>query len=232
MCCVGHNVDRNRYTAVPEVIKTVRGIVADRAYADNINVLKVDVGQCEVFVTDVAPAGNQRLVVGHNQLVVHTIVDAPELAELAEHFQPLAAQAQRVVKAHLDIGVNIHRGNPAIFQLGADIINQQTHSHAAIGSLEQVLGNQSTRYIGVVDIVLDIQALLGHVDQPNTRGQGIGAVVQENKARLPTAVCLPGADITTQRRVFIAWQVIARQFLVTMACGGAANDQCGQADQK
>ena len=77
-----------------------------------------------------------------------------------------------------------HGSNTDIIDVGTDVIYQQTYSYTAISRGHQPLSDQPSGNIGVIDVVLDIQAVLGHVNQPNPRSECICTVMQDDESRL------------------------------------------------
>src|SRR5690606_22646526 len=102
-----HAFHRHRFIGIPVIIEAAHYLPGDPAHAENIDILKVHGAEREILITDIAAAGNEHLAIHHHQLVVHAVVDAPELADLAEVLQQLAPQGDRVEELHLDAWVVI-----------------------------------------------------------------------------------------------------------------------------
>ena len=110
----------DRLRAVPVGVEDVGELRHHRADDEGVHVDEV-VGHAahEVFVGDVAPAGDDHRAVGDEQLVVHAVVDAPEVAERRRVLarQAVAAAAERIEEAHLDVrerGETENSGSPPV----------------------------------------------------------------------------------------------------------------------
>ena len=61
------------------------------------------------------------------------MVQAREIPQEVESTR--VAQAERVVQAHLEVGMRVERSQGGVQSGRVDVVNQQAHAHAAPGSL-------------------------------------------------------------------------------------------------
>ena len=118
-----------------------------------------------------------------------------------------------------------------IFQATADIIQQYPHSNTTIGSFKQVFGYQPAGNIRVKNVVLDIQTLIGHVDQFEPRSQRIITLIQQGKSRQRFICWLLFGDILAEARLGVGCHVIRGQFSVADALCSTAQQNTGKCHQ-
>src|SRR5689334_14432460 len=79
----------------------------------------------EVFVPNVAPADNGRVVVGGERLVVHAPVQALEVREIAQ--QAPAARPEGIEQPHVNVRMRVERGEHAVEAGGVVVIEQEPY---------------------------------------------------------------------------------------------------------
>ena len=146
----------------------MRQHLADREY---INIQKFHRGFCKVTVGNVAATGDHRQAVGNQQLVMHTVVDPPQIRRLLQRTPDPAAPFYRVEHAYLHVLVAIQCQYPGIDHAGAEIIHQQAHAHPAIRRLEQQTGEQVADAVVFKDVVLEVERDGRLLDQNGTRNE-------------------------------------------------------------
>src|SRR5690606_20531181 len=223
---------RYRFVGVPIGIEAAGHLLADPAHAEDIDILEVPRTEGKVFVTDVAPAGDEHLAVHDHQLVVHAVVDATELADLAEVFQHLAAQGNGIEQPDLDVRMMVKGGDVEVPQTTADVIQQQPHPHAPVGRIEQALGDEAAGDIAAVDVVLHVEAVVGPVDHCQARGERGGAGLHQAETGRPaTALRLVGADGPADFRVGVRRHGKARRLILLRQRAGTPGQHHQCADQ-
>src|SRR6185503_5049007 len=136
-------LDRNRQRTVPEVIEARRHVLDDAAGGDDVIVAEVEVASfLKVRIADIASADDADLVVDDEKLVVHPTVQPDPIAQQLDVVQKLqklhlAPVHRRVEYAQLDIRVRSKRRQLDRASARSLVVEQYTHSHAAIGGLQQ-----------------------------------------------------------------------------------------------
>ena len=119
-------------------------------------------GGVEIGIADVASAEDGDAAVGDPGLVVHAPVDAPEAQD---HFEPAQqrafAAAEGVEQPDLDIRMRVDRAVVGIAPLCVDVVEQQPDTDAAIGGLDDLLGEQAAGQIVLPVVILQVEAALG-----------------------------------------------------------------------
>ncbi len=169
--------------AVPVGVE-LRGHVAHhRADRQHVEIGEGDFAlAAEIFVADVAPADDRRLVVRGERLVVHAAVEAREIGrQLA---QAEAAAGVGIEKAHLDVRVRVERCDAVVEAARVVVVEQQPHAHAALRRLPQRFAQQAAGDVAAEDVVLHVEAALGGARQHHARGKGVAAVRERMDAGL------------------------------------------------
>ena len=105
---------------------------------------------------------------------MHAVVDLRHPHEGLDH--AASASLPGIPQPHFDVLVGIQR-DPGVFVLVAvDVVDQHPHPDAAVGGLEDFVGEQAAHRVLVVHVVLNVEALLGHPGQQGTRREGVAPV--------------------------------------------------------
>ena len=128
----------------------------------------------KILVADIAAANDSDLSIGNEGLVVHPLVDASELGDHAKH--PQRTHGYGVEHPHLDVGMTVDGEQGDVGGHRAEIVEQQTHAHAAVGRAEQTVEKNLARQVLVPDEILHIEAALRRIRQGQPRGQGVAPV--------------------------------------------------------
>ena len=136
-----------------------------------------------VGVADVAAAEHRRLVVGGERLVVHAPIAADEVAGDVEKAQ--AAIGERVEQPHLDALVRIESRDHPVLAGGVQVVEEDAHPNAALGSPPDGVDHQPADSVGVPGICLDIERPLGRVGELHQRRHRPARVAEEMHAALP-----------------------------------------------
>ena len=136
----------------------------------------------KIFVADIAAANDGDLPVGNEGLVVHPLVDASEVGDHAE--QAGRAQGHGVEHPHLDVRMTVDGEQSGVGGHRAEIVEQQTHAHAAVGRTEQMFEKNLARQVLGPDEILHIEAALRRIRQSQPRGQSVAPARERVEARL------------------------------------------------
>ena len=112
---------------------------------------------------------------------MHAPVEALEIGEVAERLG--AADEERVEQPHLDILVNVERGEQAVETGNAVVVEQQPHADPPVRRLAQRFQHQHSRQVGAPDVVLHVEAPLGGAGEEDARGEGLMCVREQVDAR-------------------------------------------------
>ncbi len=139
----------------------------------------------EIFVADVASAGNAELVVGDEQFVVHAPVEAITINEkLREPDQRVVpAMAESVEHADFHVGLRVQRQDVRFVFEDIDVVQQHPDPHAAFGGLQQGIGNDRASLVAMENVVLDVECLFRLGGQPQAAGQCVHAGVEQQEPR-------------------------------------------------
>lgn len=161
-------------------------LLSHRPDAEHVDIGEIQVGfGVEIFIPQVAPAHDRDAVVCQPEFVMHAPVLQRQV-EQAPHgacHARAAAQMQRVEQANFDLGMGGKGRDDLVEPVAGGVIQQDAHTHAAVGGLEQFI-NQHARADAVMhDVVLQVEAGLGVADQLGAGHEGFAAVGQQTKAR-------------------------------------------------
>ena len=190
--------------AVPILVETVAELLGHRAHAEHVDVGEIKVGfGVEIFVAQVAPADDGRAVVRQPQFVVHAsmLQRQVEQAPHGARHAGAAPQVQRVEQANLDVGMGGEGGDDLIEAVAGGVVQQDTHTHATVGGLEQFIHEQAGADAVVDDVVLQVEAGLGVADQFGAGHERLAAVGQQAKAGAALMRRGLGLDRTAERRL-------------------------------
>jgi hypothetical protein len=70
-----------------------------------------------------------------------------------------------------------------IVRRGADVVEQQTHPHAAVGCIEQTVRQHLAGGVAVPDVILHVEAFLGEFGQAEACQEGVGAPFEQQHGR-------------------------------------------------
>ncbi|MNF92902.1 hypothetical protein D3C84_755610 [compost metagenome] len=172
-------------------------LLGNRTDAQYVDVGEIQVGLgIEILIPQVASADDGHAVVGQPQLVVHAPMLLRKVEQPAHGSRDAGAtpQMQRVEHANLDVWMRREGGDGAIQAIAGGVVEQDPHTHATVGGLEQFLHQHSRTDAVMHDVVLQIEAALGVADQFGTGGKRLGAVGQQAKARFAFIGCGLGLD--------------------------------------
>ena len=186
--------------AVPISVELVGDLTDRGAYGDDVQIFKFVLrARLEVFIADIAPTDHGHLVVDREGLVVHAMVNPPEIKEVVQPAR--TAMAQRVKQAHFDIFMRCECGERGIETLGAVIIQQEANAHATISRLPNRLKQQDAGRIVVPDVILRIDRALCCTGQQKPCGECVATGPQSVNATLTGMVGNTRCDRLTQPRI-------------------------------
>ena len=176
--------DRNRRLVIPVKIEFVGHLLHHGPDDHHVEIGKIHLRmRLEIFIADIAAADDGDLPVGGERLVVHPLIDAPEVGDHAE--QAGRTQGHGVEHAHLDVRMTVDGEQRGVGGHRAEIVEQQAHAHAAVGRAEQMLEQDLARHVLVPDEILHIETALRRIRQRQPRGQGLAPVRKCVEAGLP-----------------------------------------------
>ncbi|MDT4843532.1 hypothetical protein FQZ97_774660 [compost metagenome] len=183
---------------VPVAVEAAREVLHDRAGRQHVDVDEVaGDGIAEVGVAQVAPARHAHHVVGQEQLVVHALLDARDLADGVEHAVEAGAARtrERVEQPHLDVRDEGQAEHQRVAADGVEVVQQDAHPHAALGRRAQPAHQPAGAGVGVDGVVLQVQRLLCVLDQRQPAAVGRLRAAQQQEAgieaRLVGVAALP-----------------------------------------
>ena len=229
-----YRLERQRVPTVPVAVEQRRQARQHRADNERVEVDEVDaVALHEVFVSDVASAGNRHGAVGDQQLVVHAPVDAAEVEQRGRKAPAKAASSgrKRVEQAQLDVRVRGEAGQQLVLSRGVEIVEQQANAHAAPRGVAQQAEEGAAGFVVVDVIALHVERMAGAAHQLQPSVQRHLAAGHEVKAA-QRGVGLGRSSCPDQRRRGVRRQ---RHCARTRRLGrqaGAAGGQDSGADQQ
>ena len=113
---------------------------------------------------------------------MHALVDASELGDHANH--PQRTHGYGVEHPHLDVGMTVDGEQGDVGGHRAEIVEQQTHAHAAVGRAEQTVEKNLACQVLIPDEILHIEAALRRIREGQSRGQSVAPVRELVEARL------------------------------------------------
>ena len=112
------------------------------------------------------------------------------------------ANHERIEQANFDVRMRFERGQRRVERRGdAEVVQQQAHTHAAIGGFMEFFEQQGAGQVVAPDVVLDVQRALRRADQIHAsrkRHMRIGERIDAGGARMR---CKPGGDGTAEQVV-------------------------------
>jgi hypothetical protein len=115
--------DRNRRLVIPIKIEFVGHLRHHRPDDHNVEIGKIHHRmRLEIFVADIAAADDRDLPVGGERLVVHSLINAPEVGDHAQ--QPGRTQGHRVEHPHLDVRMTVDGEQGSVGGHRAEIVEQ------------------------------------------------------------------------------------------------------------
>ncbi len=176
---------REDHFAVPVLVEDILQLADHRAHDEGVHVDEIAaLVEHEIFVADVAPAGDGDHAVGDEQLVVHAVVDSIDVAERTDESarQRFAQAAEGVEQPHFDVRRFGQCAQHRVGLRGEQVVDQQAHAHAALAGVAQQTQQQAPGGVVVDDVVLQVQTVAGAPNQLQARVQRIGAQRQQPEA--------------------------------------------------
>ena len=215
--------DRNRRLVVPIKIEFVGHLLHHGADEHHVEIGKIHLRmRLEIFIADIAAADDGGLPVGGERLVVHPLIDAPEVGDHAE--QAGRTQGHGVEHAHLDVRMTVDGEQRGVGGHRAEIVEQQAHAHAAVGRPEQMLKQDFARHVLVPDEILHIETALRRIRQGQPRGQGLAPVQKCVEAGLPRMRCNTRTHRRRQRRAPVVFHGRGRRALADLGKAAARTE--------
>jgi len=157
------------------------------------------VGLPEVFVADVAAAGDGNRTIGNEQLVVHAAVEASEVEERPGEAgsQSISSRRKWIEQPQFEVGRRRQAEQQRVLAGGGEVVDEQAHSHAAQCGVAQRAKKKAAGRVVVDLVVLNVEATLSAACQVDPRGQRVVATGHEAKAG-EIAIGLSGKRHPTQ----------------------------------
>ena len=198
----GHRGDRVGVLAVPKGIERRGQLRHDGAGRHHVQIDEIIVLIArEVLIADIAAAGDGQRVVGDEQLVVHAVIDAANVARRGDEPGPgrESAAGKRIEHPDLDVRVFAQMQEAPVFARRIEIIDQDAHPHAAVRRQAHMMQQQPRGIVLLNDVVLDVERAFGMVGERDEIGQGLLARRQQADAR-QILVALLGRNEAAERR--------------------------------
>ncbi len=112
-----------------------------------------------------------------------------------------APQVQGVEQANLDLGVGGEGGDDLVEAVAGGVVQQDAHTHATVGGLEQFIHQHARADAVVDDVVLQVEAGLGVPDQLGAGHEGFAAVGQQAETGAALVRRGLGLDRAAERRL-------------------------------
>ena len=182
-CADGHDP-----RAVPEPIENRRSPTRHGTRAEHVEIAEVEVlAEAEVLVADVAPAEDHGAIVGHQHLVVHAPVHEIHATQEVDAPAQQRARVKRVEQPQLDVRMRAENGRlpvanlecAVVLEQRAEVVEDDAHSHAAIGRVDHVLHEQLAGVVFPPEVILKVDGMLGRVDQREAPAQRIFIGVEQ-----------------------------------------------------
>jgi hypothetical protein len=188
----------------------------------------------EIFVADVAAAGDGQFVVGHEQLVVHAMVDSRNIRDRGEDAAPDGGPTagKGIEDPHLDVGVMAEMQEAPVLAGRIEVIHQHPHAYPPVRSLAHVLEQGARGFVLMDDVVLDVERAFGVVGERDQAVERLFAGRQQSDARqVPVAAVLARADDAGERAALRRLQGDARIFLDVQRQARATREDQDRAGQ-
>ncbi len=142
--------------------------------------------QAKIFVADISATDDGKAVVGHDQFVVHAMVELLDSAHVFQHEQQCRGRSlfHRIKESNLNIGMLTERSHRAVGANDINIIYQNANPHTAVGGLNDTIQKQVPAGIGFPDKILHIQCFFSHIGQQKPPVHGIIIAEQFKKSRM------------------------------------------------
>ncbi len=186
LAVAGERLDRQHNSAVPESVEDRLRLGGGRTDRHHVEVAEVVVvGGVEVVVADVAAADDRHPRVRDPRLVVHAARGAEETQQ---HFQSaperVLPRPRRVEHPYFDVLVAVEREVGGDAAVRGEVVEEESHAHAAVGCLQHLVGEEMPGQVALPDVVHEIEAAAGGARHQDSRGEGVVAVRQHEKATL------------------------------------------------
>jgi len=177
----------NCQVAVPELVERGGKFADDRPRGHDIVVRELRLGvDLEILIADVAAADERQRAVGHQQFIVHSIVEPRRVdEEVQPSYQPrVPAVRRRIENSHLD--GRIHEQSQKLLVAGDPIpvIDQHTYAHPAVRGTLQAVGQHAARLVAAKYEVLKIERALGGIDHLHSELEAVDAGIDDAKCRI------------------------------------------------
>jgi hypothetical protein len=106
-------------------------------------------------------------------------IDPTEVDQEIEH--GVVAVRKGIEYADLDIGVTGQRRQRGVPTGNIHVIYQQAYPYAPVRGQQQVFGEDAPGFVGLPDVVLHIEGVLGQPGHGNPRGKCISAIPDDGK---------------------------------------------------
>ena len=190
-------LNRNHLGRVPEFVEYAGQMLHDGTHGHHIVVTELRIRvDLKVLIADVAAADERDRIVGHQELIMHPIVE-PVLVEqefCAAHNPVVSPVSERIEHADLDALLRRQRGDLFIAGDGFSVIQDDPDADAPVGGPQQRRRDDESRLVSAENVVLQVQRMPSRIDQLDACQQTIQARREhlESGARLVRAGCLFG----------------------------------------
>ncbi len=121
--------------------------------------------------------------VGQKQLVMHAMVEAPEVLEQLELLPGPRAVQGRVEDTNLQVRVQVQPRIQVLVVLQFEAVDQEPHAHTTVSRQEQSIEQQATSAILVPEVRLHIKGRLGSARQGQPQVEPLGPTIDRDDAR-------------------------------------------------
>jgi hypothetical protein len=181
-------LDRVDDLAVPVAVEDRRHRAHDGAHDEGVDVDEVGVVRAqEVLVGDVAPARDRHHAVGDEHLVVHAVVQPPEVEDrrrVAAAGTGRAVAAEGIEEAHLDVRERRQPAQQRVGVRGVEVVDEQADANAALARVAQRRQQQPAGRVVLELVVLDVERRRRALRKLQSRVERIRAERQQANAGL------------------------------------------------
>ena len=195
---------RDGQGAAPEFVESRRKLPGDRTASEDIVVGELRLGvDLEVLVADIAPADQRDRIVHDQQLVVHPVVEARGIEGEFESPQrrQMAAVDEGIEDPDLDGTMRFQRRDLFVAGLRFAVVDQDPHTHSAIGGLQHSVGEQPAGLVTAKDEVLQVEGALRGIDHLHAHQKSVGTYRDDSISRIAVVFARLGVELLTQLRL-------------------------------
>ena len=200
-------LDGDGERAVPIFVECRRQLGNQRTRHEHIviGVLRIGI-YLKVGIADIAPPDQRRRIVGDEQFVVHSIIEAALFGQELEraHHPQVAAVSEWIEDPHFHLWVGRQPQDLLVTFGGLAVIDQHPDMHPPVGCSEQRAGQQEARVVRREDVILNVQAVLRGLHHLHSRRESVGAHGQHPKRRLIVVIARILLKHCTEARVLRA----------------------------